>query len=161
MHILMSTVNETHIFQIIDSETGVKFNWLDIGVMSGLRSNQPTLAFSNFLQRQNDGAYADSSLVVQVVPSGAFLLEWDSSLNIYVERASWEVKSAPPSHSKPLEIVAASVNGSQVALALSGGDIIVLCIENGAAKFKQLMWVSPRHSSVQFLTASAFLANTP
>lgn len=160
MYILMSTVNETHIYQIIDSETGVEFNRLDVGAMSGLKSNQPTLAFSNFFQRQN-GAYVDSSLVVQVVPSGAFLLEWDSSLNIYVERASWEVKSVPPSHGKPLEIVAASVNGSQVALALSGGNIIMLCIENNAAKFKELMWVSPRHSSVQFLTASAFLANIP
>ena len=156
----MSTVNETHIFQVIDSETGVKFNRLDVGVMSGLRSNQPTLAFSNFCRRQN-GAYVNSSLVVQVIPSGAFLLEWDSSLNIYVERASWEVKSAPPSNNKPLEIVAASVNGSQVALALSGGNITVLCIESGAAKFKELMLVSPHRSSVQFFTAFAFLANTP
>lgn len=156
----MSTVNETHIFQVIDSETGVKFNRLDVGVMSGLRSDQPTLAFSNFFRRQ-DGDYVNSSLVVQVVPSGAFLLEWDSSLNTYVERASWEVKSAPPSHNKPLEIVAASVNGSQAALALSGGNMIVLCIENGAAKFKELMLVSRRRSSVQFLTAFAFLANTP
>jgi len=139
MHILMSTVNETHVFEIIDSETGVKFNRLDAGLMSGLISNEHTLAFSNFLQRQN-GAYVNSSLVVQVVPSGVFLLEWDSSLNVYVERDSWEVKNAPLSHNnKPLEIVAASVNGSQVALALSGCNIIVLCIENEAAKFKELM----------------------
>ena len=122
----------------------MKFNRLDVGVMSGLISNQPTLAFSNFYQRQN-GAYVNSSLVVQVVPSGAFLLEWDPLLNIYVERASWEVKNAEPSHNKPLEIVAASVNGSQVALALGVGNIVVLCIENNMAKFKELMCVTSGH----------------
>lgn len=140
-------MNETHIFQLIDSEGGVKFDRLDVGVMSGLISNQPTLAFSNFYQRQN-GVYVNSSLVVQVVPNGAFLLEWDLLLNIYVERASWEVKNAPPSHNKPLEIVAASVNGSQVALALSGGNIVVLCIENNVAKFRELMCVTSGHTLV-------------
>jgi len=162
-HILMSTVNETHIFQIIDSKAGVKFNRLDVGVMSGLISNQPTLAFSNFYERQN-GVYVDSSLVVQVVPSGAFLLEWDPSLNIYVERASWEVKNASPSHNKPLEIVAASVNGSQVALALSGGNVVVLCVENNVTKFRELMCVTSGYplihqgrSFVSFFT----IANNP
>ncbi|KIM43302.1 hypothetical protein M413DRAFT_444121 [Hebeloma cylindrosporum] len=155
--ILMSTVNETHIFQIVDSETGVKFKRLDVGPMSGLISNQSTLAFSNFLQRQN-GAYVKSSpLVVQVVPTGAFLLDWDSPLNIYVERDSWDVKNAPQSHNKPVEIVAASVNGSQVALALSGGNIIVLCIEYDASKFKELI----KHSAKSEISAVSFIPLNP
>ena len=99
---------------------------------------KPTLAFSNFYKRQ-DGKYVDSSLIVQVVPSGAFLLEWDTTMGNYMERATWKVENTALYGAKPLEIVAANVNGSQVALALSGGTRAVLCIQNNAIEFRELI----------------------
>ena len=78
---------------------------------------------------------------MQVVPNGAFLLEWEDILGTFVERASYELTNLAEQGTRPLEIVAASINSSQVALALSGGTIIILCIENGAKQFKPLMSV--------------------
>ncbi|KAF8967077.1 CPSF A subunit region-domain-containing protein [Flammula alnicola] len=136
-HILISTVDESHLFRINDSGNTITLQREEFGPTSGFIANQTTLAFSNFYKREN-GVYGNSRLVVQVVPTGAFLLEWDTTMKMYLERASWEVKNIPPSHNRPLEIVAASANASQVALALSGGNLVLLCIENNAAQFKQL-----------------------
>ena len=97
---------------------------------------KPTFAFSNFYKRQN-GEYVDSSLVVQVVSNGVFLLEWDATMGNYMERAAWKVENTAPYDARPLEIVAANVNGSQVALALSGGRRAVLCIQNNAMEFRE------------------------
>ncbi|KDR82646.1 hypothetical protein GALMADRAFT_837022 [Galerina marginata CBS 339.88] len=151
-HILLSTLSETHLFQITDGGPTISLKRESgSSAMGGLISNQPTLAFSNFCKREN-GAYYHSNLVVQVVQTGAFLLEWDISLGAYVERASWEVKSTARPDSRPLEIVAASINLSQVALALSGGTLVLLCIENGVRQFKQLL----THSTQAEISAVSF-----
>lgn len=139
-HILLSTLNETHLFRLNEYGTNIALKLAEATSLGGLISNQPTLAFSNFCKRDN-GVYSPSNLFVQVVPTGAFLLEWETDLELFVERASWEVKNAARPGSRPLEIVAASINPSQVALALSAGNIIILCIENGAKQFRQLMYV--------------------
>lgn len=97
--------------------------------MEGLRINESTIAFSNIAQRitGRDGkaTYQNSSLVVQVTSSGATLLEFDESLRIYMKLDRWEVK-ANAFEDPNAEIVAASVNSSQVALAISGGKLVLL-----------------------------------
>ena len=137
-HLLVSTVNETHLFQINDQGANTTFRRVESVPYSGLVTKIPTIAFSNFYKRQ-DGKYVDSSLVVQVVPNGAFLLEWDATMGYYMERAAWKVENMASHNAKPLEIVAANVNGSQVALALSGGRRAVLCIQNNEIEFRELI----------------------
>ena len=137
-HLVVSTVNETHLFQINDQGANTTFRRVECAPYNGLVTKKPTLAFSNFFKRQ-DGKYVDSSLVVQVVPNGAFLLEWDATMGNYMERATWKVENTALYDSKPLEIVAANVNGSQVALGLSGGRRALLCIQNNAIEFRELL----------------------
>ena len=137
-HLVVSTVNETHLFQINDQGANTTFQRVEIAPHNGLITKKPTLAFSNFYKRQ-DGKYVNSSLVVQAVPNGAFLLEWDATMGNYMERATWKVENTALYNAKPLEIVAANVNGSQVALALSGGTRALLCIQNNALEFRELI----------------------
>ena len=137
-HLIVSTVNETHLFQINDQGANTTFRRVESSPYNGLVTDKQTLAFSNFYKRQ-DGKYVDSSLVVQVVPDGAFMLEWDATMGNYMERATWKVENTALYDAKPLEIVAANVNGSQVALALRGGRRAVLCIQNNALEFRELL----------------------
>lgn len=58
--------------------------------------------------------------MVQVTPRGAFLLEYDVVMGTYVQHSRWEERGR--------EVVAASVNPSQVVLALNGGRLVALNI---------------------------------
>ena len=137
-HLVVSTLDETHLFQINDQGANTTFRRVGRAPYSGLVTEKPTLAFSNFYKRL-ESQYVDSSLVVQVVPSGVFLIEWDAIMGNYMERHAWKVEDTPSYDAKPREIVAASINGSQVALALSGGRRVLLCIENNATKIKEVI----------------------
>jgi DNA damage-binding protein 1 len=92
----------------------------------------PTLAVSNIARRIVKGkqsTYVNSSLVVQVTPRGAFLLEFNIATREFTQLAGWELlEEGVKSNAKPLEIVAASVNPSQVVLALTGGRLITLTV---------------------------------
>ena len=92
--------------------------------MTGLVSHSRTLSFGNVARRITDGngksKYVNSSLVVQVTPNGAFLLEYDMTMGTYVQHTRWEQRGT--------EVVAASVNPSQVVLALNVGKLVVLNI---------------------------------
>ncbi|KAH9480543.1 DNA damage-binding protein 1a [Psilocybe cubensis] len=147
-HLLASTVNETHWFSIHNSPNlSLKF---EEETTLCLKRNLPTLAFANFSKR-NNGGYIDSGLFVQVVPTGAFLFEWDPSVETFIEKDSWEVKNIVTVDNRPLEIVSASVNSSQVGLALSGGKLVILCIETGALRFRKLM-DHVTHSEISAIT---------
>ncbi|KAF8158252.1 mono-functional DNA-alkylating methyl methanesulfonate N-term-domain-containing protein [Crassisporium funariophilum] len=159
-HIVVSTLNETHLFQINDRGNKPTFARMEISSFAGLVAKQPTLAFSNIYERVN-GIYQDSSLVVQVVPTGAFLLQWDFELIAYVERASWEVKNIATSNARTPEIVAASINASQVALALNGGHRVVLCIENNAIQFREVMKVMKVKSDLPEVSAISCIPLNP
>jgi len=131
-------VNETHLFQIDDQGANTTFRRVESAPCSELVTKKPTFAFSNFHKRL-EGEYVDSSLVVQVVPNGPFLLEWDAAMGNYMERMAWKVENTDSYDTRPLEIVAAHVNGSQVALALNGGRRALLCVQNNAIEFKELI----------------------
>ena len=132
-HILVSTVNESHLFRFGEGADASTLKRMETTHVGGLITDQPTLAFSNFYRRQGK-EYVNSSLVVQIVPTGAYLFEWDSIMNTYVERMKWP--AAPPAIPAPVVVVAACVNASQVALALSGGIIVWLSIESNKANLE-------------------------
>jgi DNA damage-binding protein 1 len=97
---------------------------MEVSTKDGLTTDLPTLAFGNVTRRVVDtngkSTYVNSPLVVQVTPRGALLLEHDMILGTYVQHAAWAQQA--------MEVVAASVNPSQVILALNGGRLVALSI---------------------------------
>jgi len=104
---------------------------LEQNALQGLKIHEPTIAFSNTSQRVKgqDGKtrYVNSSLAVQVTASCLSLLELNEDLQSYVECDIWKVKENTPGD-RSAEIVAASINPSQIALAVSGGKKILLSV---------------------------------
>jgi DNA damage-binding protein 1 len=117
--------------RISDGGGNPEFLPLEDGTVEGLRTNESTIAFSNVAQRAlgKDGkaTYKNSSLVVQVTGSCASLLEFDEGLQTYMKIDRWEVKANAP-EDPAVEIVAASINSSQVALATTGGKLVLLSV---------------------------------
>jgi len=131
-HIVVSTLQETHVFRFEGDQRTVvsSVGGSDKGFLSSR-----TLAVSN-IQRRIPGppsTYLDSSLVVQVVPEGLLLLDYDYSLREYTRigdlwtpdkfsdgnTASWANR----------EIVAADINASQVVIALDHGRLVLLILD--------------------------------
>ena len=97
--------------------------YMDPITVSGLVTDQPTLALANAMRRlpgmSGASAYGDSSFVAQVTPVGISVLEMDPELGttsfigslLLGETDAWKSK----------RVVAASINASQVVIALDGG----------------------------------------
>jgi DNA damage-binding protein 1 len=121
----------------IDPDDAAKLKRVESGLLGGLIIDQPTLAFSNVYRRSNS-QYVNSALVVQVVPTGVHLLEWDSSLGGHTERDKWDPKCLLESDcTHHIEIVSASVNSSQISLASSRGNLVLLRIGNNTSKLEE------------------------
>ncbi len=129
--LLLSFYDSTRLIKINDDGENLSFFPLDNTTTRGLVTSEPTIAFANVAQRVRgqDGKarYMNSSLVVQVTSGGVGLLELDEGLQVYSQIDYWDVK-AMVKGDPPLEVVAASVNSSQVALAISGGKLVLLSI---------------------------------
>ena len=122
--ILVSTLQSTHLLEINDAGSNTPLSYVQEASMTGLIFHSRTVSFRNVARRIADGngksQYVNSSLVVQVTPNGAFLLEYDVAMRTYVQHARWEQRGT--------EVVAASINPSQVVLALNVGKLVVLNI---------------------------------
>ncbi|KAF8133979.1 CPSF A subunit region-domain-containing protein [Boletus edulis] len=131
-HIVVSTFQETHVLRF-EGDKGNMVSSVGGSDMGFLSSR--TLAAAN-IQRRIPGSqppYVDSSLVVQVVPEGVLLLEYDPGLRVYTrigdlwtldkfsdgDTASWANR----------EIVAADINASQVVIALNHGRLVLLKLD--------------------------------
>ena len=69
--------------------------------------------------------YEDSPLVVQVTPKRVVLVEYDALLDVHRVASEWAPSEQGVTWSGR-EIVLASVNSSQIVLALKGGRVAVL-----------------------------------
>ena len=97
-----------------------------------------TLAVSN-IQRRIPGTqgtpsvYVDSSLVVQVVPEGLLLLDYDPGLREYTRIGDlWILEKFSDGNVASWanrEIVAADINASQVVIALNHGRLVQLMLD--------------------------------
>lgn len=131
----MSTLQETHIFRFDDASS---ISCVDRDKNSGFITDLPTITVSNIVRctrnREGRTEYADSGLVVQVVSNALLLLEYDYHLQGYTRvGGAWTLdKFADPGEEgkwKGREIVAASVNASQVVLALNWGKIVLFTLD--------------------------------
>ena len=131
-HILVSTLQSTSLFKINDVNGTLSLSYVEGDALSGLRVDVPTLAFANVARRVKVGnapaKYENSSLVVQVTARGVFLLELDPVIGSHVEVNRWIPEGQGTFGERQRDIVAASVNPSQVVIALHGGKLIVLSI---------------------------------
>lgn len=133
-HIVVSTLHETHVLRFEDDQGTIvsRVGGSDKGFLSSR-----TLAVSNIQRRipgdrSTPSTYVDSSLVVQVVPEGLLLLNYESSLREYSRIGDlWTpdkfADGNAPSWNR--EIVAADINASQVVIALKHGRLVLLILE--------------------------------
>lgn len=140
----MSNLQETYVLRFEDDK-GTMVSSVG-GSDRGFLSSR-TLAVSNIQWRiPRDGstpsAYVDSSLVVQVVPEGILLLNYDSSLREYTRIGDlWTLDKFSDGNIANWanrEIVAADINASQVVIALKHGRLVQLSLE-GDRLVKQRM----------------------
>lgn len=133
-HIVVSTLQETHVLRFEDDHRAMvsSVGGSDKGFLSSR-----TLAVSNIQRRipgngSTPSAYVDSSLVVQVVPEGLLILDYDSSLREYTRIGDlWTLDKFADDNAAnwDREIVAADINASQVVIALNHGRLVLLVVE--------------------------------
>jgi len=121
-HFLISAAYNTLLCRVDDRGQETTLSNISVGHLGDLVTTQPTLAFSNMFRR-NGSQYQDSSLVVQVVPKGIILLEWDRVSQSYQQKAIWKPVAMPERKDILPEITAASCNSSQIAVAVAGGKV--------------------------------------
>ncbi|KAG1898161.1 CPSF A subunit region-domain-containing protein [Suillus fuscotomentosus] len=135
-HIVVSTLQETHVFRFDNASS---ISSIDGDKNTGFITDLPTIAVSNILRRtynaENKSDYADSSYVIQVISKGLLLLEYDPDVQQYTRIGEpWTLeKLADPGKEglwKGREIVAASINASQVVLALNWGRVVLLTLDD-------------------------------
>lgn len=147
-HIVVSTLHETHVLRFEDDKPTTVSSVG--GSEKGFLSSR-TLAVSNIQRRiPKDGSstYVDSSLVVQVVPEGLLLLDYDSSLREYTRIGSlWTLDKFADGNTANWagrEIVAADINASQVVIALNYGRLVQLNLDgNRFVKQRMRDFVEP------------------
>ncbi|KAF9485871.1 hypothetical protein BDN70DRAFT_870784 [Pholiota conissans] len=153
-HLLVSTVTESYLFKINDSGNIITLQHEDTAPLGGFIADKPTLALSNIMAVQgteHTREYVNSRLIVQVVPTGVHLFEWNDTT--YVKLDSWKEKGTTLPGNRPFEIVTASINSSQVALALNGGRIVLLCIARNKNEFFEVL----KHDTNSEISAISFM----
>lgn len=134
-HLIVSTLERTHVF-CLDKERGAMVSSAQ-GNSIGFDTSTRTLVAANIMRRNRvagSSTYEDSSLVIQVVPLGLLLLEYDLSSGEFTRKGGlWTLdKFADPHLQQSFlgqEIVAADVNASQVIIALSFRWVLQICLD--------------------------------
>jgi DNA damage-binding protein 1 len=131
-HILISTLQHTHAFELQGSDKLVAVESISLGFAPGrtlaARNIQravvkPAAMRGNVVSAPERTEYKGTALVVQVTANGAFLLEFD--MQSFTQIHNYDVTSRGD---RPgLQVVAASINPTQTVLALSNGKL--LCLE--------------------------------
>lgn len=129
-HVAISTPNQSDIFKLggLDSISHID------AAGSGFSTLFPTLAMSNLVKwtpataARPNVTYTDSSFVAQVTTNEVLLFDFDQALGIPIACGeSWSPKKTKDWQNK--RIVAASINASQILLALSGGILVLLKVD--------------------------------
>ncbi len=112
--IVVSTLEETHFLRFNFFSTLV----LENSALNSFATDTPTLCVYNITAREvGTSSYKSSSMIVQVTPRGVFLLDK------FIQIDHWKPTGG-------VEVVAASVNASQVLLALAAGQLLTLKVDN-------------------------------
>ncbi|KIK96855.1 hypothetical protein PAXRUDRAFT_10541 [Paxillus rubicundulus Ve08.2h10] len=134
-HIVVTTLHETHVFRFED-DRGTTVSSVG-GSQNGFMTSCRTLAVSNIRRRilkdrSPSSVYIDSSLVVQVVPKGLLLLNYDPAMREYTRIGDlWTLDKFADGNGSwaGREIVAADINASQIVIALNYGRLVLLNLD--------------------------------
>lgn len=137
-HLIVSTLERTHVL-CLDEDKGAMISSAQDNP-TGFETSTRTLVAANIMRRNRvagSSTYEDSSLVIQVVPLGLLLLEYDIGSGEFTRKGGlWTLdKFADPNcpHLQQSflgqEIVAADVNASQVVIALSYRCVLQICVD--------------------------------
>ena len=125
-HVIVSVLQETYVFRFEDDK-GTTVS--SVGGSDKCFLSSQTSAVSNIQWRIPGllSAYVDSSLVVQIVPEGLLLLNYDPLLREYTRVGDlWTLDKISNGNSSwaGRAVVAADMNASQVVIALSSGRLV-------------------------------------
>lgn len=124
-YVLTTTLYDSSLLRFDDRESVTRID----PSAGGFVTNQRTLAAANVPRRvtqQGSSTYVDSSLIVQITPQGLNLVEYDAALDTFARVGNgWAVHQQENPIWRSKEIVAASINPSQFAVALSGGSLLL------------------------------------
>ncbi|THH20561.1 hypothetical protein EW146_g835 [Bondarzewia mesenterica] len=134
-HLLVCDGQETMVFKLNSADSIARVDSSETGFIT----KATTLAAGNVAKRtkkpgSSTSTYENSQFVVQVSPKRVVLVEYDATLGLHRLVSEW-APEAQGADWNGKEIVLASVNSSQVVLALSGGRVAVLNLTD-EAKFK-------------------------
>jgi len=137
--IVVSTIENTQIFRIDNQHT---FS-AEPSSAQGFSTNERTICAGNLAQKLADGKYP-CQYVAQVTATGVYLVKYNETLRQYDREDGWDAQERLGPNSK---IAVASINNSQVLLALGGGRIVVLNVANGKLNTSVFMFQILRCSS--------------
>ncbi|KAJ7164666.1 CPSF A subunit region-domain-containing protein [Mycena crocata] len=156
-HLLVSTLQETHAFEITGADTLQAVETISEGFAPGRTLAARNVQRATVVRPRVRGElerieYKDTPLVVQVTAKGAFLVEFE--MDTYMKVYHYDPASRIPG----LQVVAASINPTQTVLALSNGTL--LCLElNHVDNTLDLKRESP--SILHYQEASALSCTPP
>lgn len=125
-HLLVSTAYESYVLRLDSQDSFSKLEAAD----NSFVTTAPTLALSNMTRRtvstsggKTTSSYVDSALVVQVTSNGIRVLSYEEGTGVFhVVGDGWSPNNLDHSW-QGREVIAASVNPSQIVLALSRGRL--------------------------------------
>ncbi|KAL4064854.1 CPSF A subunit region-domain-containing protein [Scleroderma yunnanense] len=141
-HLIVSTLERTHVFRL-DGDRNATVSSIRNNPAS-FETSSRTLAVANVMRRtRTAGAstYEDSSLVIQVVPRGLLLLEYDQGSGEFARKGGlWTLDKFADTALQGQsflgqEIVAADINASQVIIALSYRWVLQISLSFDADQF--------------------------
>ncbi|KIN94881.1 hypothetical protein M404DRAFT_17165 [Pisolithus tinctorius Marx 270] len=137
-HLVVSTLGRTHVFRFDEARGRVVSSLPEMP--SGFETSTCTLGVSNVMRltKKDSSLIYDehSSLVVQVVPKGLVLLEYNLEAGQFTRRSELPLdkindRNILPQALSGQEVVAADINASQVILAFKYGWMLQLAIVDG------------------------------
>ncbi|KAF8208666.1 mono-functional DNA-alkylating methyl methanesulfonate N-term-domain-containing protein [Mycena galopus ATCC 62051] len=155
-HILVSTVQETHTFELTRNDT-LEATESDAGFVPGRTFAarnvqrgvvQQEIKRGNVIITPETTKYEDTALVVQVTSDGAFLLEYDMGIGAFAQVAQYDATK----RGGGLQVVAASINATQILLALNNGTLLWLEVDRRNTLI--LKSESPNHREVSALSCT-------
>lgn len=139
---MVSTPRESLLFRFNSPATVTRLN----PEVAGLTLDKPTIALANIRKRLLKGGkstYSDSSCIVQVTAGAVTLVEYDSQLEMFHRVGPSWTPGSQESAWMGRRIVAASINPSQIVVALSGGAVVLLNLnDDGHLSFVQYVYHS-------------------
>jgi DNA damage-binding protein 1 len=131
MHIVLSTLTQTHLFRL---DTASRISRVET-VGRGIATQLPTIALSNVPKKlsklptrsAHQPTYANSSYIVQITPKGVSLLEFEMGLEEYALVVDWSPEKMGEGWDG-MEVICGDVDekSGMIVVALTSARLVLL-----------------------------------